>query len=124
MRPIKFRGKRLCDDQWVYGYFWENKIAGDSLIITDEGDEAVDPDTVGQFVCLDANGNEVYEGDVVCRKRDLYYYQTGKFAKSVIEEYKVVYSPITFTFLIRPLIRGEGMEMNACYIKELGMVKE
>lgn len=125
MRPIKFRGKRLYDDKWVYGYLWKDDACGDvfikdgrTLIV-----HRVDPETIGQYICLDAEGNEVYEGDIVCRKRDLYY-QTGKFAKSVIERYRVIYSSITFTFLVQPLIKGEGMEMNACYIKELGMVKE
>ena len=124
MRPIKFRGKRLYDDKWVYGYYWENKIAGDSLIITDEGDEPVDPDTVGQYVCLDAEDNEVYEGDIVYWKRAIYYVQTGKFVESIIERYRVVWNEPTFCFFIRPLIEGAGMDMNASYIKSGGMVKE
>lgn len=63
MRPIKFRGKNGAG-KWVYGCL---RIYRHGTYI-DEGDGLAiiaDPDTVGQYVCLDANGNEVYEGDYV-----------------------------------------------------------
>lgn len=71
MREIKFRGKALSDDHttWLYG----------NLNVNDDGKAAimrigdfwslqrVNPDTVGQFTGLyDAEGREIYEGDVVC----------------------------------------------------------
>lgn len=63
MRAIKFRGKNGAG-KWVYGCL---RIYRHGTYI-DEGDGLAiiaDPDTVGQYVCLDANGNEVYEGDYV-----------------------------------------------------------
>jgi hypothetical protein len=74
-RPIKFRARRLDNEEWVYGYAVygrENQLA---WIIT-EGYEAtygpnpdqnifrVDPATVGQFIGrTDMTGREMYVGD-------------------------------------------------------------
>ena len=57
MRPIKFRGRRLDNDNFVYGYFsrYHNKPLVDGFMVY--------PDSVAQLVGYDADGNEVYEGD-------------------------------------------------------------
>jgi uncharacterized phage protein (TIGR01671 family) len=72
-RPIKFRA-RLIDGRgtgsWVYGTF--AKHIGHYVIFDDSTGERhiVDPTTLGQFVDLgDVNGKEIYEGDIVRRKR-------------------------------------------------------
>ncbi len=67
MREIKFRGKRLDNGEWVYGFLiqYENgwficNFIGDAY------QYEVDPSTVGQFTGLkDKNGKEIYVGDLV-----------------------------------------------------------
>ena len=63
-REIKFRGKRVDNGKWVYGYYWVNKSATreTSHIVDEYGDIfQIDPETVGQYVeILDA-----YEGDLL-----------------------------------------------------------
>lgn len=64
MREIKFRGK-MPNGTWVYGSFWNHAVYPD---IIDEytNHRLVDRETVGQFTGLyDAEGREIYEGDVV-----------------------------------------------------------
>ena len=67
MREILFRGKRLGNGEWAYGFLV--KMFGAYHII-DKDDEntayEVIPETVGQYTGLkDKNGNGIWEGDIV-----------------------------------------------------------
>ena len=79
MREIKFRGKRIDNSEWVYGYLTKNRpnprtseppyklqTAIDheekGVMLT----SLVDPVTVGQYIGIkDKYRNQVYEGDII-----------------------------------------------------------
>lgn len=75
MKPenIKFKAKRLDDNSWVFGYFYEEN--GNTYIIENRQKESklnrnltyqVDPSTVCQFTGLkDCEGKELFENDLI-----------------------------------------------------------
>lgn len=71
MREIKFRGRRIHSDFWVYGDLI-TVVGGNDIRVRSKISDLnayhipVDPDTVGQFTGLrDVDGRKMYEGDIV-----------------------------------------------------------
>lgn len=67
MRTILFRGKRVDNNEWVYGFYAFDKIKERHVICNEfDGSVKVVPETVGQLaMTIQFNGKHVFEGDIV-----------------------------------------------------------
>lgn len=93
MREIKFRGKRVDNSEWVYGYY-VFRPDGNHFIYWKPFEDAsqntyhkVIPETLGQFTGLtDKNVKEIFEGDF-CKDTDGRILEVGwsdKFSSFVL----------------------------------------
>ena len=66
MREILFRGKRLDNDEWVYGFPIVYKNGTVVMCRECHRNENVNPTTVGQYTGLkDRAGQCIFDGDIV-----------------------------------------------------------
>ena len=77
MRNIKFRGKHINYENWIYGGIlqWNDIVAiiqhCDSIWKTDR--IRVKPETVGQYTGYNAENGELYGGDLINDNMEVYW---------------------------------------------------
>jgi uncharacterized phage protein (TIGR01671 family) len=68
-REILFRGKRISDEKWVYGYVFRlSEKLNPFIMLINQGGECyeVNPQTICQYTGLqDDNGTKIFENDIV-----------------------------------------------------------
>ena len=93
MREIKFRGKRIDNGEWVYGYYVFEQLTEEHNILENVDNPydnlnwyEVDPNTVGQCTGLeDDNDIGIYEGDYLNSTRKGYLGNDLSYESDVVK---------------------------------------
>ena len=68
-----FRGKRIDNNKWIYGYLfkiWDKTYILWGTVNGVPNQKEVDPNTIGQFIGRkDIDNKEIYEGDIVINEQ-------------------------------------------------------
>lgn len=108
MRTIKFKAKRLDNQEWICGFFY--KECDNTYIIEDRQSESmlnrneailVDHSTVCQFTGLkDCENQDIYEGDILAEKGypefEVGYFDCA-FTASYVGDNMFIYNLITLS---------------------------
>ena len=109
MRTIEFRGKRVDNGEWVYGYVDVMMYNGMAVIHTETGTFGVNQETVGQYTGYnDDEGQEIFEGDIIryqYEDRDAYtgWHGLREVTDEVVFEYSSFRLKNTYPFNIDSL---------------------
>lgn len=80
-RERLFRGKRIDNGEWFFGFdIWSPWLGNEDFVTLSDHKEMarVDPKTIGEFTgALDMNGAKIFEGDIIDIPRWVVTYSTG-----------------------------------------------
>lgn len=106
MREILFRGKRVDNGEWVYGFYANiPELSGKDFIVSINSGLLMEviPETVGQYTGLtDENGKRIFEGDIV----------RGKDYTGDRREGSVFYDNYNAMYMIKPNTKSDYREVN------------
>lgn len=107
------KGKRIDNDDWVYGYLiGEGFIVGDILDFNDEYFNTeywfkVHPETIGQYI-VSKNNQDIYKGDVL--NCSLPEYENGNVIDYSVYDGEVVWDEKCYKYVLRTRLGDEYIE--------------